>query len=315
MLEPDQLKTLNVLKPWKTFTDITLAWITIGCALYLCHESLWFLPIALPILASRLHGLTLIWHDGSHYLIHPNETVNDLVSNIFCSFPLGLSTEVYRKTHWRHHQFTQTMKDPNYVIMQNVEGWHYPKPEEEVKKLLIKALLYLGIGDHMKILKDWQVIPNFKQTTKLEKIAFPIFMVALLGTVWYFGLWKEFVIFQAGALLINPLARMRAMSEHAHFESHGSDRISKLEETPTVNAGQLERFFIAPYNTNRHLEHHTYPTIPYYNLEKAHELVKKTPEYQRHCRFELDGYFFGKRTAFREIQVGEGYRTAEKLAA
>lgn len=315
MLESDQLKELNVLKPWKTIGDIALIWVTIGSSLFLCHETLWFLPLALPIIASRLHALTLIMHDGAHYLIHRNDKINDIVSNFFCSFPLMLSTEVYRKTHWKHHQFTQTMKDPNYVIMQKEENWHYPKKESEVKKLLLKDLFFLGIADHMKILKDWQLMPNLKDASTLEKILFPFFMSAVLGLVWFGNFWMEFIILQAGALLINPLARMRAMSEHAHYESEGQDRVSKLSETPTINAGMIERFFFAPFNTNRHLEHHLYPTIPYYNLEKAHDTVKKSDTYQRHCRYELDGYLIGNRTAFREILVGDGYPLAKKKAA
>ena len=315
MLDHEDLKKLNVLSPWKSLGDISLIWVTIGCSLYLCHESLWFLPLALPVLASRLHALTLLMHDGSHYLLHPNEKVNDFLSNMFCSFPLMISTEVYRKTHWKHHQFTQTMKDPNYVIMQSVAAWHYPKKEEEVKKLLVRDLFFLGMKDHMAILKDWQILPNLALAGRLEKILFPIFFLGMFSAVYWGGLWKEFIILQFGALLINPLARMRAMSEHAHYESEGTDRVHKLEETPTINAGSFERFFLAPFNTNRHLEHHLYPTIPYYNLERAHEIIRKSETYQRHARYELDGYFLGKRTSFREILVGDGYPVAKKKAA
>lgn len=315
MLDPYDLKELSKVQSWRTVLDISLVWVTIGLCLYLCHESLWFLPLAIPIIASRLHALTLIMHDGAHYLIHPNVLINDAISNFFCSFPLLLSTEVYRKTHWKHHQHTQTMKDPNYVIMQNVENWHYPKKAEEVKKLLLKDLVFLGIADHMKILKDWQLLPNLSLASRLEMVLFPVFMIGMLSIVFWGGFWKEFLIFQVGALLINPLARMRAMSEHAHYESEGQDRVHKLEETPTINAGILERFFFAPFNTNRHLEHHLYPTIPYYNLEIVHDLVMKTETYQKHCRYELDGYLIGKKTAFRNILVGDAYPVAKKKAA
>lgn len=315
MLSPEELKNLNILKPWKTMGDIALVWMTILSSLYLCHVTLWFLPVAIPLIASRLHALTLIMHDGAHYLIHKNEKINDIVSNFFCSFPLMLSTEVYRKTHWKHHQFTQTMKDPNYVIMQREEVWHYPKPENEVKKLLVKDLFLLGMGDHMKILKDWQLLPNLKEASTLEKVLFPVYMTLVVSLVFWGGLWKEFLILQAGAFFINPLARMRAMSEHAHYESEGQDRVHKLEETPTINAGMIERYFFAPFNTNRHLEHHLYPTIPYYNLELAHAIVSASDTYQRHCRYELDGYLLGKRTAFREILAGQGYPVAKKKAA
>ncbi|MES2526159.1 MAG: fatty acid desaturase family protein [Bdellovibrionota bacterium] len=315
MLEPQELKELGKIETWKTMTDISLIWATIGLCLFLTQESLWFLPLAIPILASRLHALTLIMHDGSHYLIHPNEKINDFISNVFCSFPLMLSTEVYRKTHWKHHQFTQTMKDPNYVIMQNEENWHYPKKADEVKKLLIKDLFFMGLKDHMKILKDWQMLPNIKLASQLERILFPVFMLGVFSVVYWGGFWREFLILQVGALLINPLARMRAMSEHAHYESGGQDRVHKLEETPTINAGALERFFFAPFNTNRHLEHHLYPTVPYYNLEIVHDLVAKTDTYQKHCKYELDGYLIGKKTAFNNILVGDAYPVAKKKAA
>jgi fatty acid desaturase len=315
MLEHDELKTLNTLRPWRSVADIAHVWLDIGCCLYLTSESLWFLPLVLPILAARLHSLTLIMHDGAHYLLHPRVLVNDFLSNVFASFPLALSTEVYRKTHWKHHQFTQTMKDPNYVIMQNEPNWHYPKKMEEVKKLLWKDIFFIGMKDHLVILKDWQVIPNLAFTSSLEKICFPVFVLGVLSLVYWTGAWEQFLVFQAGAMLINPLARLRAMSEHAHYESEGQDKAHKLEETPTINAGALERFFFAPFNTNRHLEHHLYPTIPYYNLEKAHAMVERSATYQRHCRYELDGYLLGKRTALREILVGEGYPIAKKKAA
>lgn len=307
MLDGEQLKSLNELRPLKSALDLFLVWGTIISALIICHESYWFVPLMLPVLASRLHALTLLMHDGSHFLLHPNEKVNDVLSNFLCSFPLGLSTEVYRKTHWKHHQFTQTMKDPNYVIMQNEPAWNYPKSEEEIRGLLIKDFLFVGMKDHMKIIKDWQFLPNLKLTSALEKKLFPVFVVTVVSIVYFTGGWREFLILQAGAFLINPLTRIRAMSEHAHFESEGTDKANKMMETPTINAGEWERFFLAPFNTNRHLEHHLYPTVPYYNLEKAHALLEKTAAYKHYCRFELDGYVLGERTAFREILVGEGY--------
>lgn len=315
MLSHDELKSLGTLSPWHSLTDLFLAWATIGSALYLCHESLWFVPLALPLIASRLHALTVLMHDGSHYLLHPHETVNNLLSDLFCAYPLMLSTEVYRKTHWKHHQFTQTPRDPNYVIMQEEKNWHYPKPLEEAKALLWKDVFLLGLRDHLVILKTWQVLPNWKETAPHEKFLFPLFLAVVGSGVYVTGAWKEFLIFQAGAMLINPLARLRAMSEHAHYEAQGQDRIHKLEDTPTINAGELERFFISPFNTNRHLEHHLYPTIPYYNLEKAHHCLKGTATYELHCRFELDGYLLGRRTALREILVGEGYPVARKKVA
>lgn len=301
MLKPHEFKSLCQTNSFRTVADLLQCWGVILGSLYVCHETYYFIPVAVILISSRLHALTLILHDGAHYLLHKNEYVNDFLSNMFCSFPLMISTEVYRKTHLKHHQYTQTMQDPNFVIMQREEAWHYPKPAEEIKKSLIRDFFLLTLKDHMVIFKDWQVLPNFKKTTRFEKILFPLYLVSVVSLVQYFHVWPEFFILQLASLFVNPLARVRAMSEHIHQESKGQSKIHKLQETPSINAGLFERFFFAPFNTNRHLEHHLYPTIPYYNLEKTHDLIKNSQLYQTYCLYELDGYFFGNRTSFKEV--------------
>lgn len=315
MLTAEEFKLLNKRSALRPILDIAGCWAVIGAALYLTHLSLFFLPVSILVIASRLHALTLLFHDGSHHLLHEKEWVNDTLSNLFCSFPLMISTEVYRKTHYRHHQFTQTMSDPNYVIMQREEAWHFPKPKSEIKRMFIKDFLLLSFKDHMVIFKDWQFLPNFKLTTRLEKYLFPLYLVSVLGCAAYFHLWQEFFVLQGATLFVNPFARMRAMSEHIHEQSRGQSKIHKLQETPTINANWVERFFFAPFNTNRHLEHHLFPTIPYYNLELAHQIIKKSELYKVHCRFELDGYIMGKRTSLNEVLAGERTQMDEVLSA
>jgi fatty acid desaturase len=314
MLTPEQFKKLTVTNNMRPLIDITLCWLTIATALSLSHISLFFLPLVIPIIASRLHGLIVIMHDGAHYLLNRNKIINDMVSNLFCAFPLQISTEAYRKTHNWHHSHTQTMKDPNFVIMRIEDAWRFPKAKIEVRKTLLKDMFLMTMKDHMLILKDWQVLPNYKKLNKLEQLMFPVFLVGILAMTHMFGLWMDFFILQFSSLLINPIARIRAMSEHIHQESQGQQKIHKLQETPTVNANFIERFFIAPFNTNRHLEHHIYPTIPYYNLEKVHALIEKSKLYKDYCRYELDGYLMGKRNALNEVlSIPEGRAALDHL--
>jgi len=296
VLTSEEFKKFSKTNSLRAIWDITLCWVLIVGSLYLCHISLFFLPVTMIIIASRMNALIVMMHEGAHFHINENEFINDTLSNLFCSFPLLISTEAYRKTHLKHHQFTQTVQDPNFVIMRREEAWRFPKPKSEVKKILWKDLMVMTLKEHMIILKDWQVIPNYKQITKLERVLFPLFIVVVLAVTAVYGLWVYFFILQVSSLLVNPISRMRAMSEHLHVEAKDQGKLQKLHETPTINANLIERFFISPFNINRHLEHHTYPTIPYYNLEKAHGVIKQTQMYKEHCRYELDGYFIGKRT-------------------
>lgn len=316
MLTPEQFKSFSRVSSFRPVLDISLNWGMIAGALYLTHLSLFFLPFSLVIIATRLHSLIVMMHDGAHYLLHKNEIINDLLSNVCCSFIVQISTEAYRKTHHKHHQSTQTDQDPNYVIMRREEAWRFPKPKSVVKKILWRDLFLMTMKDHMIILKDWQVLPNFKNLTRLEKISYPIFLGTVIALTTYFGLWMDFFIVQGASLLINPIVRIRAMSEHIHQEASGQGKVSKLRETTTINAGVLEKFFIAPLNTNRHLEHHLYPTIPYYNLEKVHAVICTSDLYKANCRYELDGYFLGAKTSFETVLCEEtGQKISGKAAA
>ena len=41
----------------------------------------------------------------------------------------------------------------------------------------------------------------------------------------------------------------------------------------------VARFFLQPHHVGYHVEHHLYPGVPHYNLQKLHELLRETPEF------------------------------------
>ena len=50
----------------------------------------------------------------------------------------------------------------------------------------------------------------------------------------------------------------------------------------TIRAPILEKFFLSPLNFNYHTEHHLHPSIPFFNLPKAHQLLSSHPSYRIH---------------------------------
>jgi fatty acid desaturase len=43
----------------------------------------------------------------------------------------------------------------------------------------------------------------------------------------------------------------------------------------------LERIFLAPNNVNYHLEHHLYPSVPFFQLPRLHALLCAKPEFRQ----------------------------------
>ena len=59
--------------------------------------------------------------------------------------------------------------------------------------------------------------------------------------------------------------------------------------TRTTLSSNFVRYFIAPLNVNYHLEHHLFMFCPWYNLPKAHEMLKEKDFYKD---LEIEnGYF------------------------
>ena len=78
--------------------------------------------------------------------------------------------------------------------------------------------------------------------------------------------------------------RLRNIAEHACTSG-----VEDFSNTRTTLSPMLIRYFIAPLNVNYHLEHHLFMFCPWYNLPKAHEMLK-TKEFYKDLEVE-HGYF------------------------
>lgn len=75
----------------------------------------------------------------------------------------------------------------------------------------------------------------------------------------------------------------------------------------TIKAGGLERFLFNPHYASFHLEHHLYPSVPYYNLEKLHSELMKSEEFSQNTTI-AEGYFSAKGTIAQLVNAGADSR-------
>lgn len=79
----------------------------------------WCIPIwfvGMLLVGAVQHRLAGLGHEGSHYILFKNRKLNEMMSDIFCMFPLFATTEQYRVVHLGHHQYVNDWdRDPELI--------------------------------------------------------------------------------------------------------------------------------------------------------------------------------------------------------
>ena len=107
----------------------------------------WNIPVvmlAVVMVGAGQHQLSGLAHEGSHFILLKNRVFNELVSDIFCLFPLYSSTHLYRLQHLAHHQFVNDpQRDPDVFQLKASGHWlSFPVSRERfVRFLLAQAWL------------------------------------------------------------------------------------------------------------------------------------------------------------------------------
>lgn len=243
----------------------------------------WAYLLAIVVIATRQQALGVLVHDGAHYLLFRNHTVNDIVSDVFLAFPIAMSTTLYRKTHFLHHRFTNTEQDPDLIFEEKDPAWwDWPKTRLGCALLQLKALVGLNPPGAVKILKQWNPLLNlFSPITAAFPLRARILFVA--SSIVFYALIIHFHLIVPAILLwvvpsvtlVNFLNHWRAVSEHI-----ATQNTHELNSTRTVVATWLEKLTVAPHGINYHLEHHLYPSVPGPNLKHLHKALMEDEEYR-----------------------------------
>ena len=258
------LRTLGrrALFPW--LADALLDWIVIAGALAVI--SLWphvYTVVAgVLIIGNRQHALAILGHDGTHYTLSRNGTFNDILTNLLCFWPLGLTISGYRTLHYAHHKHTGREEDPElgHKRMRSPQ-WDLPTTPRTVLRYALMDLVGFSLADYI-------IIVRFSKPQKgsdyLPLALLHIGVLSLLiwlgfwpvAAAWYFSLVTSFMMF----------FRLRLWLEH-----QGTDDTQRLTLTRWQGA------LLSPHNAWHHWEHHKYPTIPYHQLPRARQRLDGPP--------------------------------------
>lgn len=285
MLTPQEIKSFSTLNPLKSTLSLVLDYgflfLLWGLAIVYPHP--FIVVLLMPLVARTQLALAILMHDGAHRRLHPNPKKSDFISQWFLAGPIFFSAESYKKNHLLHHKIPLTDDDQDLSLIAG-----YPLTLGSfLRKLLrdisgisyFKFIRYFLYGRHKRAKKLGDKRTKQGASLQDKKQSMPLLLISmlipnliffgffyLLGKPWlYFFLW----ILPAWTFL-QLFLRLRGIAEHS---GRSPNQDQALCSRTVVNP--LQAFFIAPHNVNYHIEHHLYVGIPYYNLPKAHKLMKE----------------------------------------
>lgn len=246
---------------------------------------------AIFLIASRQHALLVLMHEGAHGHLLRYGKANDLASNVFTAWPFGMSTERYRTHHWKHHQFTNTVDDPDWGRKVEHPHWQFPKSRVGFWKDFLPYLMGLGLRELWFARK----VIGVKFSSSPGAV---LYYAAAFGAIAYLHGWMVFAEFWLLPMLtiLPVLMKVRSIVEHL-----GLPHNSELTNSRNIIGSPLEAFFFGPHSNALHLIHHMYPQVPWHKVKALREILRKDDHFRNHAH-ENRGYFLpNARSAFREL--------------
>ena len=242
--------------------------------------------------------LACLVHESSHYSLFKNRVVNDVMANVFIAFPFYGVISNYRIGHWGHHRHVNDPeKDPDLLRLVQHHPRDFPVPKWRVffEYVLLqltphKAFTYLkGRAEYVAFTMKHEPIKNQDPLGKPMLWALRlVYYGTLLAVLFYFRWLPHYVLFWIVPFLtVYPATLfLREIGHHGNYPDNGDFTNSRVYEGYWV-----EREIFFPFSEQNHIIHHMFPTVPWYKMRQAHDVMMRYPPYRENVII-CDGFFF-----------------------
>jgi fatty acid desaturase len=276
-LSKEELTRLSTVNPVLACVHVGVEWGLIVATIYLCqrfwHPMLYVFAIA--FIGSRQHALLVLMHDGVHYRLLRNRRLNDWMSEVILAWPHLVTARQYRKNHFAHHRNLNTAQDPDLKRKKGDPAWIFPQAVPDLAKTLFRDVTGLNAPAMLKLaasVASADAVPAGFSAMRYG------FYAASLGVIIYAGAFEAFALYWVVPMFTWLVLIMRIRSIAEHHAIDGQDNAYPL--TRTTQASWLERIFLAPKNVNYHIEHHFFPSVPFYRLPELHAILMSKPGFR-----------------------------------
>lgn len=294
MASREQTNEWLTLRPARIYSDLVLHWSVIAGALYgaAYFQRWWAYAAAMLVVGVSQYGLFILAHDGLHKSLHPNRKANDFIVRWLIYGPFFMCLEDARRNHLHHHRTLGTEEDTDrylHLLSNKNTAWKFllfcsglatfgptvlkVMPQGALIQNLLRKKAVAAPGEPSSIEKGSIFKPLYQRRSVLVAQPFLLCIFLLMGL----PLWSYPLLWLAPIYLFVFLPdELRAFADHAVPEK--DDKEGDPHRLVSFRPSFFEGIFFSPHNMNLHSEHHLWPGIPYYNLSKAHSLIKERPE-------------------------------------
>lgn len=281
------LRALSRISTSRALGAIAVEWTIIATAIAAATFSdTWPVTvIAVLVIGSRQHALTVINHDATHFRLLESRRANDWVANVLLAWPMFISVQGFRHFHSEHHRHLNAPGDGNRALWGThgpdgrlTREWRYPKTSAGLfLTILRRAAVFTGLF--------WMVrglVGGFLfGVSTAERIARVLLWAAAFWAIDRADAWHGFVLYWIVPYCTWHVAiqYIRLTCEHSAVRTDDE----RYVDTRTTIPGLLGRLFVLPRNIGYHIEHHFYPSVPFYRLPELHACLMARPSFRAHA--------------------------------
>jgi len=240
-----------------------------GYLAFRCYGTWWALP-AFFLYGTIYSSSDARWHECQHGTAFKTRPLNEFFYEI-CSFMTIRESSLWRWSHSRHHTHTIIVDyDPEIQVT---------RPADLLKIACDFVYLYSGAFEIKRIVLhaidvftplELDYIPAVaRRRTIRSSQTYLLIMLGVIGSALALRSFLPLLFLWTPRFYGGWLHQLCALTQHAGLAENEYDH---RKSTRTVHMNLVYRFLYM--NMNYHIEHHMFPTVPYFALPELHKAVQ-----------------------------------------
>lgn len=238
-----------------------------GCiAIILLTDNLALEIVTGLVMGNQLYLLFILHHDCVHFAACRSRPLNVWLGRLYALFLVKTFTATL-ETHLRHHaHLGEPDKDPDDMFYSKGIRRSWPRYWRNFTWHTYLTLTQYG--------------PKARKLVIIEQLTNLAFWVGVHVALYQFGMLREaiFIFWIPAATIILVIGPVTRVYEHLPLALYAPDdnrRFDIASNTVTVTSRLLGLFWA---NITYHVEHHSYPRVPFYRLARLHALLHSRPD-------------------------------------